>query len=204
MSGFVAGTRVLGGPSIVGLVRSTWPVGCKMLVIMYRKSDNLAFRPEQSGSPRDLGVVIASLIILGCDSGTTHTFKDEGRLCVYPGGDRPISPLPNGTDPQNYGAEQGLDLNVVMPDCLSSSCGLDRQAECTAAVNGSLIDVTSKASYRQQGNTCTTDCGVLVAKCSVPPLPAGAYTIRHGLTELTLTVPSMVAPPCGGTGIGGP
>ncbi|MES1165630.1 MAG: hypothetical protein ABUR63_07735 [Verrucomicrobiota bacterium] len=60
-----------------------------------------------------------------------------------------------------------------------------------------------KTSHVDEGNTCTTDCRILVGTCSTGPLPAGVYEIRHGTTSLMLTVPSTVIAPCGGQGIGG-
>jgi hypothetical protein len=177
----------------------------RRLLSLRRMARNSRRRPPISWR-RDLGVVVLSLLLgLSCDPfGTEHTFEDEGRVCLYPGGSTAANPFGLQRDPLPYQANQALDLVITMPDCLSSSCSHDERATCSAAVEGTTIRVQSAASYRQQGTTCTDDCGALAARCSTAPLPAGTYDIRHGDTTLTITIPSTVPPPCAGKGLGGP
>jgi hypothetical protein len=164
--------------------------------------------PGRSPAPRhrDRTVAVLSLVVaLACDAfGTHHSFEDEGRICLYPGGSSAADPFGWRTSPLSYEGNRALDIVITMPDCLSGSCSFDEKAECTADVEGGVIRVKSSASYREQGTTCTTDCRALVAKCSTAALPLGTYTVQHGDTTLALTVPSTTAPPCGGKGIGGP
>jgi hypothetical protein len=161
--------------------------------------------PLQRPAFRDLAVAILSCLAVaaGCDGSVNHVFKDEGRLCVLPAASGDVNPFIESTVPVDYGPDRALDIQVVAPTCLSSSCTHDRKAECTASVAGKVITIASNASYGEGGNACTTDCRVLVAKCSTPQLPAGTYEVRHGTTTLMLTVPSTATPPCGGKGIGG-
>jgi hypothetical protein len=63
---------------------------------------------------------------------------------------------------------------------------------------GNVIEVKSTGSFREQGLTCGSDCGILSAQCSTPPLPAGTYEVRHGTDRLTITIPSTVPRPCAG------
>lgn len=150
-----------------------------------------------------LATAVLGLLMLGCESASnTVTFKDQGKLCVHPGTGADRNPFATPAR-ETYEANRPLDLTVVMPRCLSSSCSHDAKAGCTAVVNGNVIEVTSTGSVREQGDTCTADCGALVAKCSTTLLAAGTYQIRHGATRLDLTIPSMTATPCGGEGSGG-
>ena len=161
--------------------------------------------PLQRLAFRDLAVAILSCLAVtaGCDGSVNHVFKDDGRLCVLPAASAPVNPFLEITVPVDYGADQALDVQVVAPGCLSSSCSHDLKAECTASVAANVITIASNASFREAGNVCSTDCRALVANCSTPQLPAGTYEIRHGTTTLMLTVPSTTRPPCGGKGIGG-
>jgi hypothetical protein len=148
-------------------------------------------------------VVLSSLLALGCDlTSTHHRFEDEGLLCLYPAESGAATVVPPNS-PQVYAVDRAIEVTVTMPACLSSSCSHDAMASCTAEVEGTVIRVRSKASYRQQGVTCTDDCGLLAARCSTPPLPAGTYEVRHGVSALTITVPSNMTLPCVGKGLGG-
>jgi hypothetical protein len=153
---------------------------------------------------RDPGVAVLSLLWLSCDLvGTVHSFEDEGRICLYPGGSRAAQSFGAPGEPLRYEASGALDLVITMPDCLSGSCSHDERAACSAVVEGGTIRVQSSASYVEQGTTCTSDCGFLSARCSTAPLPPGTYEIRHGDTTLAITIPSTVKPPCAGKGLGG-
>lgn len=137
-----------------------------------------------------------------CDLGQQHSWTDQGRVCLFPSGEMPAVPYARPTDSRNFVADRPLDVTVVAPTCLSSSCSHDAQASCTATVNGNQIEITSRASYVEQGNLCSADCRALEARCSTGPLPAGTYEVRHGQERLTVTVPSTVATPCAGQGLG--
>jgi hypothetical protein len=144
-------------------------------------------------------IFCTALAFLSCSgaSGTDHTFKDQGKICLFPEGGGPgntFAPPMSVT----FSADRGLSITVQTPTCLSGSCDKDRQAACTATVNGQVIIVTSNASWRTEGPTCTLDCGALVANCTTPPLPAGTYLIQHGAQSVPVTIPSSVAPPCAG------
>jgi hypothetical protein len=155
---------------------------------------------------RDRAVAVLSfLVALACDPfGSHYSFKDEGRICLYPGGSPAAEAFALQTNPLSYEGNRALDIVITMPRCLSGSCSFDRKAECTAAAEGGIIRVQSSASYREQGTACTDDCVALAAKCSTAALPPGAYQVQHGDTTLALTVPSTIKRPCGGNGLGAP
>jgi hypothetical protein len=141
---------------------------------------------------------LLALLVVGCSTaGTDHSFKDKGKICLFPEGGSPgnaFAPPPT----VSFSADRGLSITVQTPSCLSGSCDKDRQAACSATVNGQVIIVTSSASWRTEGMTCTTDCGALVAQCTTPPLPAGTYLIQHGAESVPVTIPSSVTAPCTG------
>jgi hypothetical protein len=91
-----------------------------------------------------------------------------------------------------------VQITVQAPTCLSGTCSHDAKATCAATLEGNVIQVTSAASYREEGAVCTDDCGALVASCSTPPLPAGTYRVRHGAETIVLPVPMIIVPPCAG------
>jgi hypothetical protein len=138
---------------------------------------------------------------LACDhaaaTSTDHSFKDQGKVCAFPEGEdvgNAFLPPPSVT----FQADRSATITVMAPACLSSSCSKDAKAQCAAVLDGNVIKVTSTASFRQEGQTCTTDCGALVARCSTPPLPAGTYFLDLGGERAVLMVPSMGPAPCAG------
>jgi hypothetical protein len=147
--------------------------------------------------------MIAALAVLplvasaGCD-GETRRFHDEGQICLFPAGTGSDGLATVASQTHSYRPDLPVDIAVLMPDCLSGTCSVDRKASCLVQVTGPFIQVSSYGSYRQNGTQCTLECGGLVATCTTPPLPAGTYEVRHGTTVLTLTVPSRVSAPCGG------
>jgi len=140
--------------------------------------------------------------VLACDrvgggDGTDHSFKDQGKVCAFPEGagpDNAFLPPPSVT----FQADRTATITVMAPTCLSSSCSKDPRAACTAVLEGNVIKVTSTATFREEGRTCTSDCGALVARCTTPPLPAATYTVQHGADRVALVVPSMGPAPCAG------
>ncbi len=163
-----------------------------------RSHEPATHRTPCAPASRDLHVAILSLLALSCDPlGTSHSFEDEGQICLYPAGTPGQSRLQS--EPFSYPANRGIDIVVTAPDCLSSSCSHDEQATCTATMEGDdVIRVRSRASYREAGSICSADCRSLSATCSTGPLPPGTYQVRHGDSTFALTVPSTVEPPCAG------
>ena len=137
------------------------------------------------------------LAFLSCSTGTDHSFKDQGKICLFPEGTAPGNAFAPPMS-VSFPPDRGLVITVQAPSCLSGSCDKDRQAACTATVNGQVIIVTSSASWHREGMTCTLDCGALVARCTTAPLPAGTYVIQHGGETLPVTIPSSGTPPCAG------
>jgi hypothetical protein len=129
--------------------------------------------------------------------GEYFRFQNQGKICAFPEGTDPGNAfLPSTT--VTFQANQTASITVMAPTCLSSSCSKERQAECTAVLAGNVIQVSSTASFRQEGQVCTDDCGALVARCTSPPLPAGTYFLQHGADRVVVTIPSMGPTPCAG------
>jgi hypothetical protein len=88
------------------------------------------------------------------------------------------------------------ELKAVVPlnQCLSASCDTERQSECSIALEADGIRVHSRFSYRRAGSgSCTADCGLLAARCSMP-LPAdGTYAVLLGDQGGEITLPLTVS-----------
>ena len=146
----------------------------------------------------DLIVLVVLLLAAACGpTSQVHTYADEGKVCVLPQS-ADINAFLWSSTSVSLAADRAVEVSVMMPTCLSSSCSHEPQADCTATLTGNDIDVTSKGSYIEQGDVCTSDCGALVARCTTPPLPAGRYQLRHGQEALTFTVPFEGIVPCAG------
>ena len=99
---------------------------------------------------------------------------------------------------------EAVELSVVFPICLSSSCSTDRQTSCTLARSGNTFAVTAKGSFHEAGSgACTTDCAVLNPSCTTPTLSEGTFTFQYAGGSIDIVVPSTVPPPCTGTAFGG-
>jgi hypothetical protein len=85
-----------------------------------------------------------------------------------------------------------VEVQVVVNDCLSSSCSRDLVAVCSATVSGAAITLTSDISWEEnvgEGVPCTDDCGFPLATCAIEGLADGSYTVTFGAQTLDLTVP---------------
>jgi hypothetical protein len=145
-------------------------------------------------------LAFVSLAALACQSiaGIDHTFQDQGRVCAFPEGTDPGNAFQSPSTSAAFQPDRPATITVMAPTCLSSSCSKDRKAECSVVIEGNVIHVTSTASFREEGSTCTADCGALVARCTTPPLPAGTWFLQHGAERIVLTVPSSGPVPCAG------
>jgi hypothetical protein len=159
---------------------------------------------------RDISIRLVSIFamaaagVAGCSSqkSETFTFRNQGELCVFPEAETTGDPVRglDATTPRDYPADHPVNIAVALTGCLSGSCDVDRSASCFVQTTGGDLRVTSEGSYRATGaNTCTTDCGVLIARCVTPVLAAGSYTFRHGDLSVPIEIPSSVPPPCVGS-----
>lgn len=116
------------------------------------------------GDPTDTGAV---------DDWQLQTHLDDGEVCFTAG-------------------DGGVDVVVVLAECLSSSCSRDFAGSCEATVDGSEITLTSTLSWAQnlgEGVPCTDDCGLPQADCTIAGLADGTYDVTYGGETFTLTVP---------------
>ncbi len=133
-----------------------------------------------------------ALFTPGCD--TERSYSDEGKLCAYGSRADATSEVVGSTE---FSVGQRIQLTYSLNDCLSSSCDTNRAASCSVIRDGSLLQVSSTASYTQSSQRgCTEDCGRLSAICQSEILPAGEYRVVHGNEEMIVTVPSIIEPPC--------
>ncbi|MEY2929851.1 MAG: hypothetical protein RL033_600 [Pseudomonadota bacterium] len=133
-------------------------------------------------SSRVVGSLIAALtsfsavlvpfcaVSLACGEEERVVREDEGSVCLS----------------QSEG-----ELQVVVPFqyCLSATCDLHRQSECSLSLEADGIHVHSRLSYVQMSGSCSPDCGLLAAVCSMP-LPAdGTYLVVLGDQGGEITLP---------------
>jgi len=129
----------------------------------------------------------------GSDGGKPFrtTYQDEGSICI------------------RSAADGKIEVTVVFPTCLSSSCDRALGTTCSATLSGTTLVISSKGESESTGaRECTADCGALVAKCgSSIAVPPGDYTLEHGDSSAAIVLPqSEVAlftdsasfPPCSG------
>lgn len=105
---------------------------------------------------------------------------DEGGVCFAPG-------------------DGGVDVLVVLSDCLSSSCSRNLQGACEATVDGASITLTSNISWEENVSPeaeCTADCGVPTANCTIEGLADGTYSVVYGEQTLELVVPLSETAAC--------
>lgn len=118
-----------------------------------------------------LVLLVVFSVVAACGRWGDVSFADEGEVCFS----------------QTLAA---VSVEVSAPDCLSSSCTRNVEASCSAAVEGTRIEITSDFSWEEKDRgTCTLDCGSATAACSVGPLADGTYTVVHGEEEFQLVVP---------------
>jgi hypothetical protein len=117
----------------------------------------------------------------GIDNWEPATLADQGEVCF-----------------EGLGAD--ASVTVWADTCLSSSCSRAASGTCEATLLGSTITVTSTFEWETNNGTnvpCTDDCGSITAKCEVTDAQGGAaevvagdYTVEHGDTTTSETVPT--------------
>jgi hypothetical protein len=128
-------------------------------------------------------------LLAACSSedGTRTVHADAGRLCAA----APGVELGFGEPParSSYPADTALTIAVWLPgECLSSSCDTERKLDCSVTRDGDRLVVRSELAWTSFGGACTADCGLPLARCQTPPLPAGDYVIVHGTRTASLSV----------------
>lgn len=106
------------------------------------------------------------------------SYVDEGEVCFTQG------------DPD-------VNVTVTVQDCMSSSCSRAFAGSCTVTVDGTDITVTSDLHWEDNvadNASCTDDCGIPSATCTLPALADGTYQVTIGGTTTTLVVP--ITEPC--------
>lgn len=129
-------------------------------------------------------LIATTLLLAGCPvepevEWVEETQSNEGTACLT-------------------GEADGAGTITVNADvCLSSSCSRAAEGSCTATVDGTTITVTSEFSWEEATGdvACTDDCGSLSTTCTTDALPAGDYTVVHGSSSETISIPN--SDPCG-------
>jgi hypothetical protein len=76
------------------------------------------------------------------------------------------------------------------------------ESSCSAELRGDVLTIDSRFEYQQRfhGNACPGVCATLDTTCTLPALPAGSYTLRHGQFDYPLEVSANTATTCVGEG----
>lgn len=124
------------------------------------------------------------------------TYVDDGELCLYANASPDMPFGPGG--PQVFAEGDQLVVRVRAPDCLSSTCDIDREAGCTIEGTGTHLVVRSDLAFHRmvEANACSFDCGTLYAECRSAPLDKGVYEVQLGDRLVTLPVPSTMDTAC--------
>jgi hypothetical protein len=118
-----------------------------------------------------------------------HVLHDAGEACFY-ANETPF--WPGAQQVTEFDDGDQLVVQVVLPDCLSTSCTTHRQARCRITHDGHRLHLETWFSYADvdNGMACTADCQQLVATCASDRLDAGEYEVVFGDEVAPLAVPS--------------
>jgi hypothetical protein len=120
--------------------------------------------------------------------------RNEGTMCLYADSAGIGFGIP---EPQEFEEGSTLVAIVQAPQCLSQSCDLDLEADCTVVQDGSTLRIDSYMAWTSvEAESCTFDCVKLTATCESAPLTAGVYKVELGESTTALEIPSLVDSPC--------
>lgn len=119
---------------------------------------------------RDLLAVSCFCIPLACTQSTSQTITEIDRVC-------------------GVGPADSLAVTVEFSTCLSSSCDTVESAQCTLREANGVVTVEGMVEITSESGSCTSDCGIASAECSIE-LPPGDYTLDHAGRQATITLPT--------------
>jgi len=121
---------------------------------------------------------LLGLLAIACAARADEMLIDEGEACVTV---------------RSGGAHQ---VEVDAGICLSSSCDELVSATCTVTLEDRSLTVASEFTVRRNGKgVCTADCGSAMARCLVPAVADGTYSLVYGGAFVGLTIPVDPAMP---------
>jgi len=99
--------------------------------------------------------------------------------------------LENSSDVCLRSAGDTLEVLVQFRTCLSSSCDTLASATCSITAEGTNLLLEDQATIkRKQAESCTSDCGLVTARCSLPDLAPGQYRILRAGDSEDITLPA--------------
>jgi hypothetical protein len=125
-------------------------------------------------------LALASLAFFaGCPPGSSQedwqpvSYADAGDVCFSQAG-------------------SDVQITVTVSECMSSSCTRNFEGTCSATSTGSDVALTSDVHWEENvgAGTCTADCGIPMATCTLSGLADGTYTVTFGDQTFDLTVPA--------------
>lgn len=115
-----------------------------------------------------------TVVLLACGEDETAVREDQGPVCWSQ-------------------TEAQLQAVVPLQECLSATCDLHRHSECSLSLEADGIRVRSRFSYVQKSGSCTPDCGLIAARCTMPLPPSGTYRVLLGDQDSEITLPLVEA-----------
>jgi len=89
-------------------------------------------------------------------------------------------------------ADGVIELQVVVQDCMSSSCSQNFASSCEATVDGATLTLTSEMTWENDVSSdaaCTDDCGIPMASCELADVADGTYTLDFDGETYVIDVP---------------
>jgi hypothetical protein len=133
-------------------------------------------------------LLIQTAMASACDEKVD--LDNVGGLCIYG------SESENGADLMTFGSGTAFDVAVVLAGV--GGCTRNIEASCSVKVQGDEIRIHAHGSYvdtSDPNKLCPAVVYEVLARCHIPKLQEGSYTIRYGDADsVALTIPSASEP----------
>jgi hypothetical protein len=120
-------------------------------------------------------ILLTLALVLGaCDRESESEVTEVASFCV---------------ETQSSEGSDRLVVSVTLDECLSSSCDMVKESECTVSATDDALVLEARALINHKRGSCTADCGSPMASCSFVPDAEGEYTLRAGDLSLVYAFP---------------
>lgn len=133
-------------------------------------------------------LIASVLLCFACNSEREHERIDTGRACFIQEGGNTLGAL----EGQEISADVPLEVHIFLDDPAINACDDLVAQECTAMLQGNMINIKSRVSWIPRDKHCDEYLSVEMV-CYLGPLANGSYTVVYGSRSMTLNVPSTGA-----------
>lgn len=131
-------------------------------------------------------LIASVLLCFACDSELERV--DAGRACFIQEGGDTLGAL----EEQEISADVPLEVHIFLDDPAINACDDLVAQECTATLQGDMINIKSRVSWVPRDRHCDEYLAIEMV-CYLGPLASGSYTAVYGSKSMTLDVPSTGA-----------